>query len=202
MATLHKYFRVTIPAAVDTAVVGEGFIDDRNIASFDATPLATNDALALDKTIANLRWAEIVKMMNEIACTSVESIDKTGGDQNTVATEIAFTVGFTRDGFLSMIDRVTDITSNTVYGPLAASLASTGKTLTAATEIQVIERAVASALSQPTFTDQANVVKVSTVTQDAFEDVTITQFGTGATQALRMASIEAIAGLTVVLLDV
>ena len=60
----YKVFEVTIPVAVDTAIVGEGFIDDKKSEEFSTQPTAI--AQATLKEQANMRWEEILKAMKDI----------------------------------------------------------------------------------------------------------------------------------------
>ena len=143
-----KWFRVVLDDAVDTAAVGEGFVDDRTPTEFSGS-LPSTLLLSLDKERANMRWQEIVRMLLETGSRDVTSVDKTGGDEDSPPTVISFTVGQDETQVVWMHDLVTDPTGATVYGP-----ASVGGSVT---ELLVIERAIATALSQVAFTDSRQV---------------------------------------------
>jgi len=202
-----KFFRVTIPVAVDTAAVAEGFIDDKQSQEFTTKP--TLDADGILKEQANMRWEEVIKMVQETGSTDIQSIDVTTGDRNDANIEptvIAFTIKYGADQLVWMHDLVSDDTGQTVYGPATLAIAGkAGVTYTTATELEVIERAVATALSGDAFTDQREIW-VSTLVagspRSKFDAVTVTPFGVGATQALRMASVEGVGTFTVTQLAV
>ncbi|MCK4501335.1 hypothetical protein KAU11_12615 [Candidatus Babeliales bacterium] len=202
-----KFFRVTIPVAVDTLIVGEGFIDDKASQEFATKP--TLDADGILKEQANMRWEEIIKMIQETGASDIQSIDVTTGDRNNANIEptvITFTVKYGADQIVWMYDLVTDNTGQTVYGPASLAIAGkTGVTYTSATELEVIERAVATALSHDAFTDQREIW-VSTLkggsTRSKFDAITVAPFGTGADHAAKMASVEGVVTFTVTQLAV
>lgn len=201
----YKFFRITMPVAVDTAVVGEGFIDDKPEKEFATLP--TSIANAALKEQANMRWSEVVKMLQETGSIDVQSILVTTSDRdnsNVAPTQIEFTVKYGADQIVWMHDYVTDASGNTVYGPADLAIAnSSGVTYTTATEIAVIERAIATALSQDAYTDQREVYDPTLTTglavkfANQFKAITVSPFGTGGTQALRMASVEGVGTFTV-----
>lgn len=204
-----KYFRIVLPVAVDTATVGEGFIDDKPEKNF--TTLPTTKANAILKEQANARWGEIVKMMQETGSIDVQSIEVTTGDRNNAnitPTQIEMTIKYGADSIVWMYDLVTDPTGQTVYGPADMAIANTkGVTYATATELEVIERAVATAISQDTYTDSREIYDPTAVVglvkfANQFVDITVQPFGTGATQILRMASVEGVGTFTVTQLAV
>lgn len=206
-----KYFRVVLPNGVDTATVNEGFIDDKEAEEFSTLP--TTDNFSEDKERANMRWEEIIKMIQETGAETVQDIDVTTSDRDdgdVAPTQIDFTVKYRADRIVYMYDLVTDPTGKTVYGP-ATSLqiaAQPGYTYTNATEAAVIERAIATALAQDTFTDLREVYDPTTTAGGAiafpqqFRTIQCTQLGTGASHAARMANIEGVGGFTVTQLNV
>lgn len=201
----YKYFRVVLPNAVDTAAVGEGFIDDKPEKNFDTLP--SSDANATLKEQANMRWEEILKQLKETGAVDVQSVLVTTGDRddaNITPTQIEFTVKYLSEQIVWMYDLVTDDTGNTVYGPQSLAIANTGGvTYTTATEAAVIERAVATALSQDSYTDQREVYDPTTTVGGAvsfpnqFKSIAVSPLGTGADHAARMANIEGVGGFTV-----
>lgn len=210
MTSEFKFFRVVLPNTVDTAAVGEGFVDDRNVESFGTLPASL--ANSLNKERANVRWEEILKALQESGSLGVSDIVKTGGTVDAAPTQIEFTVKYESEKVVWIHDLVTDPTGKTVYGPssdLDIVGSTRNETFTNATEAAVIERAVATALSQPTFSDSREVIDPTTSGTppapryvNTFQTVSVTQLGTGGTHALRMANIEGVAGLTVTQLDV
>lgn len=198
MVDEHKFFEVTITNAVDTQSVGEGFIDNRKPTSFSSYP--TTKDLSVDKERANMRWEEIVKMILETGADDVLDVTWTGGDHDNPPTAVTFKVRYRGDQTVWMTDYVTDDTGKTVYGPQdTLQIAGTnGVTYTNASEAAVVERAIATALSQNAFTDQREIYDPSTAKwTNKFENVTAAPFGTGSTQSARMSSIEGVGAFTV-----
>lgn len=204
-----KYFRITLPAAVDTAVIGEGFIDNKPEKNFSTLP--TSKANAVLKEQGNMRWGEIVKMLQETGAVDVQSILVTTGDRNNAniaPTQIEMTVKYGANAVVWMYDLVTDGSGQTVYGPAEMAIAnSKGVTYTTATELAVVERAVASALSQNAYTDPREIfdptLAVGVIAfANPFIDVTVAPFGAGGTHVLRMASVEGVGTFTVTQLAV
>ena len=206
-----KYFRVVLPVAVDTATVGEGFIDDKEAEEFSTLP--TTIANSTLKEQANMRWEEILKMLKETGAIDVQSIAVTTGDRDAgdvAPTQMAFTVKYGADQIVWMHDLVTDPAGLTVYGPapLLSIANQPNHTYTNASEALVIERAIATALGQNSFTDEREVYNPtlnaagSTAFSNRFINVSVTFMGTGGTQALRMANIEGVGSFTVTQLAV
>lgn len=202
MPTLNKYFRVTIPAAVDTETVGDGFIDDRKASDNSFTQNSTTNALSLLKATANLRWEKIVDALHDTGADAIVDIDKTGGDEDNAPTVIAFTVVYNEGEVVHMYDLVTDTTGNTIYGPANSNLSDL-HTVTVATEPAVIERAIATTLSRDEYKYRREILTPDKAKNTrTIDDVTVKAFGTGLTHALRMASIEAVGTFTVTQLPV
>ena len=198
--TEYKVFEVTIPVAVDTEAVAEGFIDDKKSEEFATQPTSVTEATLKEQ--ANMRWEEILKAMKDIFQDAIVDIVVTTGDRDdadVAPTVMAFKIRFMSTQPVWMYDLVTDPTGLTIYGPAEANLVSRpGFTYTTATELLVIERAIATALSQDAFTDPREVVdNALTRYSNVFIDVTVAPFGTGGTHALRMASVEGVGTLTV-----
>lgn len=150
-----KHFRVVLPVAVDTAGVGEGFIDSRRTRAF--TGLPTTFALSQDKERAFIRWAAILDGLKlDTSPVGVTDIVETGGTENSAPSQIDFTVTYKEDDVVYMWDRVA--TGTPIYGP-----ASVGGSVT---EVEVIERMIANALAR------ANVD-----TPDIFDPTTTAPFG-------------------------
>jgi len=147
-----KYFRVVIPNAIDssTPAVVEGYIDDKEAEEFSTLPSTV--ATSTLKEQANIRWQEIIKMLQETGALDVQSIvisttDRNDGD--VTPTQVAFTVKYNADQIVWMHDLITDATGRTVFGPALLAIANQpNHTYTTATEVAVIERAVATALSR------------------------------------------------------
>ena len=204
-----KYFRITLPAAVDTQVIGEGFIDDKPEKNFSTLP--TSAANGVLKEQGNMRWGEIIKMLQETGAVDIQSILVTTGnrnDANITPTQIEMTVKYGANAIIWMYDLVTDDTGQTVYGPAEMAIANTkGATYTTATELAVIERAVATALAQDSYTDSREVFDPTNTAglvhhANRFVDVTVAPFGAGGTHVLRMASVEGVGTFTVAQLAV
>ncbi len=147
-----KYFRVVIPDAIDSATpaTAEGYIDDKDAEEFSTLP--TTIANSTLKEQANIRWEEILKMLQETGALDVQSIaittlDRDDGDVE--PTQVAFSVKYGADQIVWMHDLVTDATGLTVYGPALLAIANQpDHTYTTATEAAVIERAIATALAR------------------------------------------------------
>jgi len=213
--TEFKYFRIVLPVAVDTATVGEGFIDNKEAEEFSTLP--TIDANSELKERANMRWEEILKMLKETGAIDVQSIAVTTTDRNdgdVAPTQLDFTVKYGADQIVWINDLVTDPTGLTVYGPANGgdndlSIANQpGHTYTDVTEAAVIERAIATALAQDTFTDPREIFDPSTGAGGAiafpnqFRTLACAALGTGADQDARMQNIEAQGTFTVTQLAV
>ncbi len=215
--TDFKYFRVVLDDAVDTAGIpaSEGFVDDKSAEEFSTLP--TTDAFSEAKERENMRWEEILKMLKETGAVDVQSIAVTTGDRDdgdVTPTVISFTVKYGSLQIVWMHDLVTDSTGLTVFGPANGgdndlSIANQpGHTYTDATEAAVIERAIATALAQDTFTDNREVFDPSVTGGGAiafpnqFRDIACAFMGTGGDQATRMADIEGQGAFTVTLLAV
>lgn len=210
--TEFKYFRVALPEAVDTAPLGtsEGFIDDKSAEEFSTLP--TTDAFSETKERENMRWEEILKMLKETGAIDVQSITVTTGDRNdgdVAPTVITFTVKYGSDQIVWMHDLVTDASGLTVFGPATLAIANQpGHTYTTATEVAVIERAIATALAQDTFTDNREVFDPTTTGGGAiafanqFRTITVAAMGTGGNHAVKMANIEGVGAFTVTQLAV
>lgn len=150
-----KHFRVVLPVAVDTATIGEGFIDSRRTRAFSSLP--TTFSLSQDKERAFIRWAAILDGLKlDTSPVSVTDIVETGGSQDSAPSQIDFTVTYKEDDVVYMWDLVAS--GSPIYGP-----SSVGGT---ATEVQVIERIIANALAR------ANVD-----TPDIFDPTTTAPFG-------------------------
>ena len=215
--TEFKYFRVVLDDAVDTAGldVTEGFVDDKSAEEYATLP--STDDFSEAKERENMRWEEILKMLKETGAVDVQSILVTTGDRDdadVTATVIAFTVKYGALQIVWMHDLVTDATGLTVYGPANGgdndlSIANApGHTYTDATEALVIERAIATALSQDSFTDPREVFDPTLTGGGAiafpnqFRNITCAFMGTGGDQATRMADIEGVGAFTVTQLAV
>ena len=204
MSNEFKFFEVVLPNNVDTAATGEGFIDSRNPDSFSSLPSTL--ANSTNKERANMRWAEIVKMLQETGSSDVIDVVETGGDENTAPTSITFKIKYRGEQTVWLYDLVTDLSARTVYGPQSTlQIASQqGYTYTDASEEAVIERAIATALSQNQYTDSREIydptesgMPASPRYTDKFVTVTVSPLGTGASQSARMTNIEGVSQFTV-----
>lgn len=189
--TKFKYFEVTLDDAIDTAVVGEGFVDSRKAEDFDTLPSTL--ALSQDKARANLRWQQVIESLLESGAVDVIDITPTGGSQDTPPTDIIFKVVYESDKTVFIYDLISDTTGATIYGP--------GDFTGGETELQTIERTIANALAVPITRprmvyDPTLLGGKNTITKK-FEDVIITALGTGATDINKRDNIEAQGAFTV-----
>ena len=198
MAKEYKFFEVTIPVAVDTAAIGEGFIDNRDVLSFGTMPSTT--ALSLDKERANARYESIIKELGLYGNENVIDVIVAGGDQDNPPTEIKFKVKFHNDKVVYYYDRINDPTMKTVVGP-ASELDKVGinSTVVNMTEEDVIKRIVATALAQDSYDNYRDYYDIAVPKNiHKFGPITVSPLGTGVTAAARLADIEGVATFTVV----
>lgn len=198
-----KHFRVVLPDVVDTAGVGEGFIDSRRTRAFASLPLTFG--LSQDKERAFVRWSAILHgLALDTSPVSVTDIVETGGNQDSATSQIDFTVTYPTEQVVYMYDLVA--AGSPIYGPASIDPGS------AVTEVQVIERIIANVLARantdtpdifdPTattpFGSDNSTVGVRRVIR--IEDLTAAALGTGGDVETRRDNIEAQAGFTVTLL--
>jgi hypothetical protein len=198
--TEFKYFR------------GEGYIDDKKPEEFDivGSPPA-NDTAVIDKLRANIRWELILQFLKETGAVDVTDVVVTTADRDDVnvdPTQLAFTVQYRADQVVWMHDLITAPSGLTVYGPATTLQIANqpGVTYTNATEVAVIERAVASALVRDKTVSREHPLNENVSTEIGFagqwKTITVAAFGTGATPVLRMANIESVGTFTVTQLAV
>lgn len=185
--TEFKHFRVVLPNGVDTAPIGEGFIDSRRGRAFPSLPSTL--ALSQDKERAFMRWEAILNGLKvDSSPVSVSDIVETGGNADTPPSQIDFTVTYLTEQVVYMYDL---IVAGAIYGP-----ASVGG---AETEIAVIERIIANALATvnvtaPDIFDPTNAPDGQNV---RVEDLTAAAFGDNADAETRRNAIEGVGAFTV-----
>ena len=185
--TKFKYFEVVLDDALDSAAAGEGFIDPREAtdAAFSGT-LPSTLALSRDKARANLRWKLIVDALKESGANDVIDIVVTGGTQDAPPTAITFKAVYESDKLVQAYDLITDTTGGTLFGPTGLGAGET--------EINVIERVIANALSEPVtkarFVYDPTLLGGKNTITKKFEDLTATNLATGATAVIRQTDLE------------
>ena len=203
--TEFKHFRVILPNGVDSAGIGEGFIDSRRGRAFPS--LASTLALSQDKERAFMRWEAILNGLKvDSSPVSVSDIVETGGSENSAPSQIDFTVTYLTEQVVYVWDMGIDPAAPVIYGPASVDPGSV------ITEALVIERIIANALAtvnvtapdqfDPTLSNAfednqttASLAGVRRVIQVA--DLTAAALGTGADVEARRDNIETIMAFTV-----